>query len=806
MASQSSGPGESPRRTREALRQSEERFRLLVEGVKDYAIFMLDPYGYITTWNEGAQRIKGYEAEEIIGEHFSIFYTDEDVERGHPEDELRIAEAEGSYEEEGIRVHKDGSTFWANVLITALWDEEDNLGGFAKVTRDVTARKEAEERERLLVREKADLKRTTGILESISDAFYAVDRRWRFTYVNGKAEELWGRSREELLGKNVWEEFPQLEGSELRRQIERAMEEGITTEFEAISPVLGRWVSGRAYPSAEGLSVYFQDVTGRKRAEEEMRLREEAQRFLAEASSVLSSSLDFRETLASVARLAVPTLADWCAVDVLEEDGSVERLAVEHPDPGKVALAYELEERYPPGPGEPGGVRGVLREGQPAFYPEITEGMLAATARDEEHLELLREIGFSSAMLVPMIARGKTLGVITLVSAESRRRYGRADLRLAEELARRAALAVDNARLYQEAQGEIAERRRAQEELRGSRDQLEAVLRGVADGVTAQNPSGKVIYANETAARLTGSSSVQDLVEAPLEELMTRFELLDEEGNPLPPERLPGRRALVGEEGPEEVMRFRILATGEERWAIVKAMPIFGEQGTVRMAVNVFRDITENKRAEEALGEIREAERRRLARDLHDGVLQDLSYTAAAIGMIMLQAEDAKLKEQLQGAVDAVRRGAQGLREVVNDLRVEDEGGQPFTEVVEDLVRRNRTMARNVEISLEVGERVPATPLGQTGTQVSRAIQEALTNARRHASAKRISVRVEMEGDDLIAEVSDDGLGFGPETTPGVGLGSMRERIAIIDGDLEIESEREKGTSVRFRVPLAEGV
>ena len=199
-----------------------------------------------------------------------------------------------------------------------------------------------------------------------------------------------------------------------------------------------------------------------------------------------------------------------------------------------------------------------------------------------------------------------------------------------------------------------------------------------------------------------------------------------------------------------------------------------------------------------------EAERTRIARDLHDGVLQDLSYTAAAIGMIMLQAEDAKLKEQLQGAVDAVRRGAQGLREVVNDLRVEDEGGQPFTEVVEDLVRRNRTMARNVEISLEVGERVPATPLGQTGTQVSRAIQEALTNARRHASAKRISVRVEMGGDDLIAEVSDDGLGFGPETTPGVGLSSMRERIAIIDGDLEIESEREKGTSVRFRVPLAE--
>src|SRR5918912_3069231 len=94
-------------RTREVLRQSEERFRLLVECVKDYAIFMLDPYGYVSTWNEGAQRIKGYEAEEIIGEHFSIFYTPEDIERGHPEEVLGMAKAEGSYEQEGLRVRKD---------------------------------------------------------------------------------------------------------------------------------------------------------------------------------------------------------------------------------------------------------------------------------------------------------------------------------------------------------------------------------------------------------------------------------------------------------------------------------------------------------------------------------------------------------------------------------------------------------------------------------------------------------------------------------------------------------------------------
>jgi len=213
-----------------------------------------------------------------------------------------------------------------------------------------------------------------------------------------------------------------------------------------------------------------------------------------------------------------------------------------------------------------------------------------------------------------------------------------------------------------------------------------------------------VIYANEAAARLTGFTSVQDVVQSPPDGLIARYELLDEEGRPFPADRLPGRRALNGEEGAEEVLRFRILATGEERWAIVQATPIFGEQGTVRMAVNIIRDITEGKRAEESLRRITEAERKRIAHDLHDGVLQDLSYTAAAIGMIMLQTEGTQQKEQLQSVIDAVRRGARGLREVVNDLRLEEEEGRPFREIVESVVRRNRTMARGCEMSLEVGE------------------------------------------------------------------------------------------------------
>jgi PAS domain S-box-containing protein len=128
----------------ESLRQSEERFRTLVEGVRDYAIFMLDPQGCVTTWNEGAERATGYSAQEIMGEHFSIFYTEEDIERAHPEEELGVAEEEGRYEEEGLRVRKDGSRFWASVVIAALRDGAGNLRGFSLVTRDITERKRAE--------------------------------------------------------------------------------------------------------------------------------------------------------------------------------------------------------------------------------------------------------------------------------------------------------------------------------------------------------------------------------------------------------------------------------------------------------------------------------------------------------------------------------------------------------------------------------------------------------------------------------------------------------------------------------------
>ncbi|MFC4786932.1 SpoIIE family protein phosphatase [Nocardioides sp. MAHUQ-72] len=170
-------------------------------------------------------------------------------------------------------------------------------------------------------------------------------------------------------------------------------------------------------------------------------------RFLADATTELAKSLDYEVTLANVARLAVPTFADWCAIDVVEDD-RLHRLAVEHVDPAKVRFALEIQERYPSNRDAPGGAWDVIRTGRSSLIPEVTDEMLVAAAVDEEHLRIARELHLRSAMTVPLVARGRSLGVITFVAAESERRYAPEDVAFAEDLGRRAAIAIDNAQLH----------------------------------------------------------------------------------------------------------------------------------------------------------------------------------------------------------------------------------------------------------------------------------------------------------------------------------------------------------------------
>jgi PAS domain S-box-containing protein len=208
------------------LRRSEELFRLMVENVIDYAIFLLDPKGLIVSWNAGAERIKGYRAEEIIGQHFRIFYPP-DAEPGYPESELRMAAARGRFEDEGWRLRKDGSRFWANVVITALRDEQGNLRGFSKITRDLSERKRQEERL------KQSEERSRLLIEGVKDyGIFMLDPQGRVSSWNAGAERIKGYKAEDIIGESFSRFYTEedLASGKPERELELARNQGSTKD------------------------------------------------------------------------------------------------------------------------------------------------------------------------------------------------------------------------------------------------------------------------------------------------------------------------------------------------------------------------------------------------------------------------------------------------------------------------------------------------------------------------------------------------------------------------------------------------
>ncbi|WP_222919781.1 PAS domain S-box protein [Natrinema sp. SYSU A 869] len=256
------------------LQESEDAFQSLVDAVEEYAIFRLDTAGTVISWNRGAHKIKGYDREEIIGEHFSAFYTDADRAADVPERNLERALENGSVEDEGWRVRKDGTRFWANVTITPVRDDDGTHQGYLKVTRDMTDRWEREQEL------ESELQR---ILGRISDAFYAVDDEYRFTHVNDRAAELLQHSEAELLGERLWDVFPDLhEIDPVWDAFHTALETQEQTSYELYYDTLDFRVEANLYPSETGISVYFRDVTERRERERELEESEQRYRTLAE--------------------------------------------------------------------------------------------------------------------------------------------------------------------------------------------------------------------------------------------------------------------------------------------------------------------------------------------------------------------------------------------------------------------------------------------------------------------------------------------------------------------------------------------
>jgi signal transduction histidine kinase/GAF domain-containing protein len=514
--------------------------------------------------------------------------------------------------------------------------------------------------------------------------------------------------------------------------------------------------------------------------------------FLADASELLGASLDYEETLAQLARLAVPDVATWCSVDMVGEGGSIRRLAVAHEDPEQMAWAERLGEEYPPDPDAPMGVPNVIRTMTAEFVPDISDELLVEAAGDDERLlEIVRALGLRSAITVPLIARGRALGALSLVRDSTVPRYTELDLDLALELARRAAAAVDNAILYREAE---------------RRGDASRALAHVDDGVVLLDNEGRVVYVNPAAAGILSVKPGAVVGESAVE-AMAAWAVVDENARP----------QSGGTRGP---VTLPLTGLGEaDRWVSVSVVD-FGEG-----SVYALRDVSEERQLERARSDFVATASHELRTPL-----------AAVLGAVKtIRRRDVTLDpEQYDGLMEMIDREAERLSGIVNQILLT---GQLDADRVQaaserfDPVELTRSVVDSAELNLPEGidlrvvapDDVPAV-MGDEN-QLRQVVSNLLDNAIKYSpEGGDVELRLARNGRFVRIEVTDRGLGIptdeherifekfyrlDPALTRGVngtglGLYISKELVERMSGRISVRSAPGRGSTFVVEVPLAD--
>ena len=341
---------------------------------------------------------------------------------------------------------------------------------------------------------------------------------------------------------------------------------------------------------------------------------------------------------------------------------------------------------------------------------------------------------------------------------------------------------------------EQSERKRAQEALRESEERFRATFEQAAVGISHNSLDGRWLRVNQRLCGIVGYSR-EELLEKTFQDI-THPDDLDADLEKI-------NQLLAGKIVTYSIEKRYLKKDGSIVWINLTVSLVREPSGEAKYFIAVIEDITERKRSEEALQKVREAERERIAHDLHDGALQDLTYVLAETQLIQAISKDPELDHRLERAIEALTRTGRELRSAVYNLsRLEEQGDKPLLELLKSLVELNREITPEGNIRLEVDDGFPSSPLGKRDPELLRIVQEALINTRKHSEARRVVVVLGADGGRIWAEVSDDGRGFGPGTSAGVGFSSMRERARALGGNLKVESELGEGTRVRFEMAL----
>jgi PAS domain S-box-containing protein len=512
--------------------------------------------------------------------------------------------------------------------------------------------------------------------------------------------------------------------------------------------------------------------------------------FLAEASELLSSSLEYDQTLARLAQLAVPVLADWCAIDMVGENGLIERLEVAHRDPEKVRWARELQERYPPQPDGPHGVPRVLRTGEPEFLPELHEELLEEAIGDDDELRrIVAELGLRSSICVPLKARGRTFGALTLIAAESHPPYTEADFELALEVARRAGVAVDNALLYEDAEkGANAAR----------------ALAYIADGVVLLDADGVVRHWNPAAETITGVSATSALGR-------NVHEVLSEWGG------LTSHLTLVRPGEAARPVTVPLVLEGRELWVSVSGVEF--DEG----AVYALQDVTDEYALEKTRSDFVATASHELRTPL-----------AAVYGAIRtLRRDDLELGAEDRAAfLEMIEVEAMRLAHIVEQILL---AGQLDADAVHldvghcDPSELARGVLESASLHLPDGVSLRLTAdsaptIVCDENKLRQVVANLVDNAIKYSPrGGEVEVRLGAANGECVIEVRDHGLGIpggererifekfyrlDPEQTQGVGGSGLglyicRELVERMSGRLTVDSEPGKGSRFSVTLPVS---